>query len=101
MKYFMYLLSGMVLFLTIACNQTKSATTNSMEITGTIQEQGMTSYQYGTHTLTNAETFYAVKSDSIDLNDYLNQEVTVTAEKVEGYPVDGGPEYIKILSVEE
>lgn len=101
MKYFMYLLSAMALFLTIACNQTKSTTTNPMEITGTIQEQGMTSYQYGTHTLTNSETFYAVKSDSIDLNNYLNQEVTITAEKVEGYPVDGGPEYLRVLSIEE
>ena len=70
-----------------------------IEVTGTIKEQGFTTYQYGTHTLTSAEDFYAIKSDSIDLNLYLNKEVTVKASKIEGYPVDGGPVYLEILEI--
>lgn len=73
-----------------------------MEIIGTIQEQGMTTYQYGTHTITTAnDDFYALKSDSVDLGTYVGKEVTITAEKIEGYPVDGGPVYLKVLEVKE
>ncbi len=98
MKLLTYLTTGiLLLFLIVACNQNESK--NLLEITGTIQEQGITSYQYGTHTLTNSETFYAVRSDSVTLNDYLNEEVTVKAQKISGYPVDGGPEYLQILEI--
>ena len=72
----------------------------SMEITGTIQEQGMTSYQYGTHTITTGnDEFYALKSEAVELESYVNKEVTIIAEKIEGYPVDGGPEYLMVLEV--
>ena len=99
MKILTFFTGLALIFLTATCNQKEAA--NQLQVTGTIQEQGMTSYQYGTHTLTNSETFYAIKSDSVELDQYLNQRVTVTAEKVEGYPVDGGPEYLRILSIEE
>lgn len=73
-----------------------------MEITGTIEEQGITSYQYGTHTLTTAtDDFYALKSDAVDLNNYLNEDVTIVAEKIEGYPISGGPDYLLVLEVKE
>ena len=100
MKIVHYLVTGIVLLiLTATCSRARNE--KGMAITGTIQEQGITSYQYGTHTLTNSETFYAITSDSVNLNDYLNREVTVRAEKVEGYPVDGGPEYLRVIQVVE
>ena len=100
MKTITFLITGLILLIfTATCG--KASTDRGMEITGTIQEQGMTSYQYGTHTITNSETFYAITSDSVDLNDYLNREVTIRAKKVEGYPVDGGPEYLRVLEVKE
>ncbi len=72
----------------------------TMEITGTIQEQGITSYQYGTHTITTTnDKYYALKSEAVDLNDYVKEKVTIVAEKIEGYPVDGGPEYLLVLEV--
>lgn len=70
-----------------------------MEITGTIREQGITSYQYGTHTIETENNFYALKSEAVDLSKYLDQEVTIVAEKIEGYPVDGGPDYLLVLEV--
>lgn len=101
MKTLVYFFSGLVLILFAAtCNRATSQN-NGMTVTGTIQEQGMTSYQYGTHTLTNSDIFYAVKSDSINLNEYLNREVTVRVKPIEGYPLEGGPEYLHVLEVLE
>lgn len=101
MKTLVYFFSGLILILFAAtCNRVTSQS-NGMTVTGTIQEQGMTSYQYGTHTLTNSETFYAVKSDSVNLNNYQNREVTVRVRPIEGYPIEGGPEYLEVLEVVE
>ncbi len=93
-----FLLISLVVF-TATCRNTQN--TNQMEVTGTIQQQGITSYQYGTHTITNNETFYAIKSDVVDLDQYLNVEVTIVADKIEGYPVDGGPDYLRVLEVKD
>lgn len=105
MKLALNLLAGLSLLLTTAtCNNsmvTDQTPSNQMEVTGTIQPQGMTSYQYGTHTISNKETFYALKSEAVNLDDYLDQEVTIKAKKIAGYPVDGGPEYLLVLEVVE
>lgn len=93
-------LSGLLLFFfTATCSNATQNDKDKMEITGTIEQQGMTSYQYGTHTLTNEETFYALKSEKVNLDNYLGETVTVIAEKISGYPVDGGPEYLMVLEV--
>lgn len=111
MKILLYLLGITLLIFTQTCNNTskeeKKASenitqTNTMEIIGTIQEQGMTSYQYGTHTLTTAtDDFYALKSEAVDLNNYVGKEVTIVAEKIEGYPLSGGPEYLNVMELKE
>lgn len=110
MKVLLNLLAGLsLLFFTQTCSNstteedgTASAVINqnTMKITGTIREQGMTTYQYGTHTITTAnDEFYALTSEAVNLDNYTNQEVTIVAEKIEGYPVDGGPDYLKVLEV--
>lgn len=109
--FYFFLFGSMFLFFTATCgsisegeDESASAVVNenSMKITGTIQEQGMTSYQYGTHTITAAnDEFYALKSDSVNLDDYLNEEVTIVAQKIEGYPLSGGPDYMLVLEVKE
>lgn len=63
---------------------------------GLLQEQGVTTYQYGTHTLGS----YALRSSSVNLDLYVNQQVTIRGQKVDGYPVDGGPELIEVASIE-
>ena len=99
MKIYSLFLSGLVLlFFTATCSSVSPEDT--VEATGIIEQQGMTSYQYGTHTLTGDETFYALKSDAVDLDLYLGEEVTVTGEKVEGYPLEGGPVFLNVLEVE-
>lgn len=87
----------MLLFFTATCSSTTQKDT--MEITGIIEPQGITSYQYGTHTIANDDTFYAIKSETVDLDDYVGKKVTVTAEKIEGYPLEGGPDYLLVLKV--
>lgn len=92
------IVSGLFLFFfTATCS---NATQNEkMEVTGTIEKQGMTSYQYGTHTLTNDEGYYALKSETVDLDEYVDQTASIIAEKISGYPVDGGPEYLMVLEI--
>ncbi|HET8886595.1 MAG TPA: hypothetical protein VFM70_09625 [Salinimicrobium sp.] len=98
MKIVSFILS--LLFLTATCQNSTEKNADKMQITGTIEQQGITTYQYGTHTISSEEESYALKSDAVNLDNYLNQEVTITAEKITGYPVDGGPEYLLVLEVE-
>lgn len=95
------LVSTTLLLFTATCQNTTSGN-DPLQITGTIEQQGMTSYQYGTHTLTGeGDIFYALTSEVVDLDEYLGEEVTLRAEMVEGYPVDGGPDYLRVLEVRE
>lgn len=104
MKSLMMLSGFFLVLFTATCNnatENEQTKTDNMEVTGTIQQQGITSYQYGTHTLTNDETFYALRSEAVNLDDYLDEEVTIIAKKIDGYPLEGGPEYLLVLEVVE
>lgn len=87
-----------MLLFTATCSQNNES---SIKLTGKVQQQGITSYQYGSHTLSAEEGFYALTSEKVDLDNYVGQEITVKAEKIEGYPVEGGPEYLRVLEVIE
>lgn len=92
LKYFLMILFAASLTL-VSCN-------TKMDGGGTIKEQGITTYMYGTHSIEISGTTYAIKSSHVNLNDYLDQYVTIHAEKVSGYPVDGGPELLEVISVD-
>ena len=95
MKLLKSLFIGLIICLTaVSCNK-DGLNPNCVEITGTIQEQGITTYQYGTHTISG----YALRSNSVTLDDYINQYVTVVGHKINGYPVDGGPDYIEVEEI--
>lgn len=85
---------GIILF-TVSCNKDNDDNSNAIEINGIIQKQGITTYQYGTHTISG----YALRSSSVTLDNYVNQEITVVGYKIDGYPIDGGPDYIEVESV--
>lgn len=74
-------------------------TNEELQYSGVVKPAGITSYQYGTHRLETKDTFYALKSDQIDLKDYEDEKVTITAEPIQGYPVDGGPIYLDVRKV--
>lgn len=82
------------------CSTMKNKTTAEMvTLTGTIEEAGMTTYQYGTHKIKAAAKTYALKSSKINLNDYTEKPVTIKGTKVSGYPLEGGPELIEVLEI--
>lgn len=88
-----------LIFLNATCD--RQNTEEQMQLTGIIESQGMTSYQYGTHVLNSENEFYALKSENLDLDEFIGKEVTVSGSKIEGYPVDGGPDYILVTKVKE
>ena len=65
------------------------------EITGMIQKQGVTSYQYGTHVISG----HALRSNLVILEDFINRDVTIIGYKIDGYPLDGGPVYIEVTDI--
>ena len=99
MKIFKIIILGtLFLFGSQAC-QNKKIASNQIEISGVIQKQGMTTYQYGTHTINSNDKQYALKSSTVDLNKYLKQNVTIIGEKIAGYPIENGPEYLEVVKV--
>ena len=99
MKFYSAVITGILLLMTIACGS--SGSDKNPTYSGTIETAGITSYQYGTHVLKAENTFYALKSDKVQLNNYEGENVTIQAEKVNGYPLDGGPVFLKVTKIIE
>ena len=72
-----------------------------LSLKGQLRRQGMTTYQYGSHLLKTEKKTYALRSKTIDLDKYIDKTIRITGEKIEGYPVSGGPVFINVLTVEE
>ncbi len=66
---------------------------------GLLKKQTPTTYMFGTHTILNRDKIYALRSSTINLDHYVNQTVTIKGNKIKGYPVDGGAEYIDVKEV--
>lgn len=95
MKLLKSLFAGIIICLTVLSCDKENGNIDNIEITGIIQKQGITSYQYGTHTISG----YALRSNSVDLDNYINQNITVVGYKIDGYPIDGGPDYIEVEEI--
>jgi hypothetical protein len=90
----------------IACKkeEPKEEALISIAVRGDLQVQESTTYQYGTHvmdgykmrTSTLELTKYALRSQTINLDDYIDKYVTVSGHKVDGYPLSGGPDLIEV-----
>ncbi len=89
-----------------ACN--KKTTTSVIEckgdcitVRGILQQQGMTTYQYGTHTISTAEgNAYVLKSDVLDLKKFEGKKVKLTAQNLH-YTVENGPELYNVVAIKE
>ena len=88
-----------IILLTISCSN--KADVGAIKAKGLIETQAMTTYMYGTHVLKDDEgnTVYALRSSSVALDDYVNKDVEIQGSKVEGYPVDGGPDLLEVSKV--
>ncbi len=75
------------------------------QLTGVIEKPELTTYMYGTHSMTDElGNFYALESDIVDLDAYVGQRVTVSGAFVPGYEdgqVEGGPPLFSVTHVEE
>jgi hypothetical protein len=72
---------------------------------GTIQKQGITSYQYGTHVLLDGgdDLLFALQSETIALDEYAGERVQVRGTRVPGYQdgaVEGGPDLLNVTGVD-
>lgn len=96
MKFFKYTcITFLLIIISFSCNNNLNDT-ESTKVTGIIKELGITSFQYGTHTIGD----YAIKSDIINLQDFVNKNVTIYGKKADGYPIDGGPILIIVSKVD-
>ena len=99
-KLFLLILTCLTL---TACSSTDSIEreSHSFNYAGVLEPIEMSVWMYGTHTLTtDGGDFYALKSDSIDLNQYNDKAVEVEGNLVEGYPVDNGPEFLNVIAIQ-
>jgi len=72
---------------------------------GTLEKPEATTYMYGTHAITDeaSDTFYALRSEAVDLDSYTGQRVAVYGTLVPGYEygqVEGGPPLVDVTSIE-
>src|SRR5688572_31777494 len=89
------------LFFFTSCNRdTELLVTRSY---GTVEMQGHTTYQYGTHVLLDESGYvlFALRSDKLNLDDYIGRTVSLSGHLVKGYPVENGPEYLEVTKVKE
>ena len=74
----------------------------SVTVTGVLQKQGMTTYQYGTHFIKDAGsgTGYALKSSEVNLDSYAGEEVTVYGTlAMKAGELEGGPALVDVSRV--
>jgi hypothetical protein len=68
-------------------------------VKGVFQKAGMTTYQYGTHLIKADGKTYALNSATLNLDDFAEKKVSLKGTKVEGYPIENGPELIEVIEI--
>lgn len=72
-----------------------------VKLSGVLVKPEVTAYMYGTHALENTgQLSAALKSNSINLDAYVGKQVRITGKRVEGYPLEGGPDLIEVMDIE-
>lgn len=102
MKSLRIVIITFILFVSfISCNKketnenTGANHPHQIEISGVLEKLEVTTFQYGTHYLSG----YALISKTIELDSFVNKNVSVIGTLIDGYPMDGGPEFIEVIEV--
>lgn len=71
-------------------------------VEGQLKPAGMTSFMYGSHLLydRSGRLTHALTSETLNLKKYEGDRVRVEGKPVEGYPVDNGPPYLRVKTIE-
>ena len=79
-----------------------SESTERETFTGVVRKQGATTYMYGDYVLVDehGKTLCALRTKRDELDKYIGHKVTVIGSPIAGYPVDFGPPYIDVNSIE-
>jgi len=75
------------------------ANDNVVVLGGKLSKRGVTTFQYGTHLLDAGDKTYALKSSKVNLDGFAERQVVLKGTRVEGYPLENGPDLIEVLEV--
>lgn len=83
-------------------NTTSPSNSNLIVAEGRLEPVQVTSFMYGSHLLfdDSGNPHYALTSKRVDLTDYEGETVRLKGHLKEGYPVDNGPPYLVVTSVD-
>ncbi len=99
MKYFLPILMAICI---LGCSKEQPSQGDELLILqGVIEKQGITFYQYGSHVLVGEGEVFALTNEKINMDFFVGNEVEIRGEFIKGYPVDGGPMYVKVLGISE
>ncbi len=94
------ILFALMILVFVSCKKPESVLEDyQFEGKGKIIELEASYWQYGTHTISIDNKFYALKSDKIDLYKYNSNNVTIWADKIIGYPIGDGPEFLLVKRI--
>lgn len=73
---------------------------NLIQLSGKIEKLEVSGFGYGSHLINSDRKMYALTSKDIDLNKFVGKAVIAKGKKIDGYPLEGGPDYIEIIQVD-
>jgi hypothetical protein len=100
------ILLGLTLMILGGCSSygVKKSDDNTVSRSGIITEIGMSTWMYGSYVLSDesGKPMTALDGDeALDLGSYQGENVEVTGTLKEGYPIDGGPEYLEVKTIKK
>lgn len=72
---------------------------NLIQLSGKMEKLEVSGFGYGSHIINSDGKNFALTSKQVDLNKFVGKWVVVKGKKIDGYPLEGGPDYIEILHI--
>jgi hypothetical protein len=95
----LFIFFAMLSLIGTSCEKFGKASQNCITVSGQIEKQEVTSYQYGTHTIGD----YAIRSNVYDLDQFILEPIVlIEGCRINGYQngaVEGGPDYLEVTSI--
>jgi len=95
-------LMGLFLIVLASCSSSTVENNNLITKNGILTKIEMSTWMYGSYILSdeNGKPIVALKeNENIEFEKYNGEKVEVKGELIEGYPLDGGPEYLSVKSI--